>query len=205
MFRVFRSRGARPHRPPACLLVLLALAPPALVGCAHDTTAADRHARELRESMARLQADQDRVGLPDDDPRSDARAAPSNDAGVRLPVPRTIQLGGPESDGEDDDPNAPTARPKIELSGPGGAPAPRAPRGSRNREGGRDTRIEMLGPPPDGAPADAAPVPQPEPSAKQAPAPDADVKTTDTKKAPRSAPRDRARGEGTKAAPKETR
>lgn len=200
---------------PTLSAVAVALAALAVGGCAHD--AADRHASEMRDGIARLQGETDRLGLGAEDEAAVAptRVARAGDGGVKLPVPRTIQLGGPESDGEDDDPNAPSARPRIELSGPPGAASRPAPRGrDRERERGpstgraRDTRIEMLGPTPEGedpAAPGAAPAPPAPPAAEPSKGDGADG----PKAAPKpDAPRrrgDKGRRSDDKATTKETR
>jgi hypothetical protein len=134
------------------------------VGCAHETAAA-RHESDLRDGLSRMQSETDRLQLQGDDdaplvsPRGSAApgvfAAGDGGAKPLVGLGRTIQLGGAEGDAEDDDPNAPSARPKIELSGPPGAAArPRLPRDRDARDRvppvstgrARDTRIEMLGP-----------------------------------------------------------
>ena len=203
---------------PPPLTVLVSLAASALLGgCAHD--AADRHANEMRDGITRLQSETDRLGLAADDeaPSAVARAerGRAGDGGVKLPIPRTIQLGGADGDGEDDDPNAPNARPKIELSGPPGAAArPSPPSRGRERDRdrapstgrARDTRIEMLGPVPEGEePAPAPPASPASPAATDPARPDADA----PKAAPKpDAPRrrgDKGRPSDSKATTKETR
>lgn len=152
----------------AALVTFSALA----AGCAHETAAA-RHESDLRDGFARTQSEADRLHLQGDDDDAPlvlagrSLAAPAGgaaaDGGVRPPFTRTIHLGGGDDGAEDDDPNAPSARPKIELSGSPGAAARRAPRERDGRDGrdrapsmsptsptstgrARDTRIEMLGP-----------------------------------------------------------
>ncbi len=206
MFRVVSPRVLAIGVPlSAALLVSLA-------GCARDP--AQRHADEMRESILKREGDQDRLVTAEDPdaPRGRAPSGAKTDAGAKPPLTKTIQLGGADSDGEDDDPNAPNARPKIELSGSPSSYGTRPrPRSNGAREGApsgrRETRIEMLGPPPEGGDEQPAP-----------PAPPAPDKTTDAAKgdpnkpdapsggAPKKgpAPRDRARPTDPKA-PKETR
>ncbi len=169
---------------PACLLAFALVA--SATGCAHESVA-DRHAKELREGLASVQAETDRTsGALDDRDASASIAsarAKTGDGGVKPPITRTIRLGGGDEGGEDDDPNAvsPT-RPKIEVQGPPSV-AQRPPRALAPR---RDTRIEMLGPAPEGDPSEPPPT-----KVEAAPADDAAPKAEPPKKSTRS--RDRAR------------
>jgi tol-pal system protein YbgF len=117
------------------LALVLPIAPLAALGCVHPDTVADRHFAEMRESLAKIEADRDRidarigaleVAVADD-------KAPRGD-GPKTPVepPRVVQLGGP--DDEAPDPNDASARPEIRLNGPPGAASVR-PRAGKT--GGR--------------------------------------------------------------------
>ncbi len=104
-----------------------------LAGCSRPETAADRHAADMREAIDEIQEDQDKAaskladyGTPPPKASSaQAKAPPAN---------RTVQLG--EGETASDDPNDPSARPQISLSGPPGA----ASRSRSSRSG--SARIE---------------------------------------------------------------
>jgi TolA-binding protein len=122
------------RRVPA-LFVLVGLIPTPL-GCSRADNAADRHAAEMREAIGRLEADADKfdqrlgnleVATTEDRGNRAAEAAPK---GSPAPPPRVLQLGASPDTGENDDPNAPEARPEIRLVG---QPGYRPPRGGRSR------------------------------------------------------------------------
>lgn len=113
------------------------------VGCAHADSAAERHIVEMRDAIAKLEAEQDRanqrlglleVAAADEkapsDPKPDRRA-PST-------VRRTVQIGDSDVDIGNDDPNATDARPAIRLQGQGGASRP-----ARGKSAG-DARVELV-------------------------------------------------------------
>jgi tol-pal system protein YbgF len=105
-------------------------------GCAHTDTVADRHIKELGEQIGQEQADQDksssRSGLLEMKPES-GNTPPSGVAtgnknnakrdGANRAAAATL---GDDDNRENDDPNAPDARPEIRLQGPAGAAASQA-------------------------------------------------------------------------------
>jgi tol-pal system protein YbgF len=113
----------------------------ALGGCARPETAADKHFAEMREQVSRMQADHDsidqRLGAlevavaEEKAPRSGATATATTTTatGAATPAARVVQLGGP-SDSETADPNDPSARPDIRVTGAPGS-APMRPRSSK--------------------------------------------------------------------------
>lgn len=129
------------------------------MACGRPETAADRQFAEMRDQVSRMQADDkadQRLGSLDvtgDDkslrveipagPATAARvagslASPSAAAGAS----RVVQLGGPSAD-EGPDPNEPSARPDIRLTGAPGTP--RASSSSRSGKNGR-ARVEASDP-----------------------------------------------------------
>ncbi len=107
-----------------------------LGGCGRPETAADRQFAEMREQVTKLEADTDKldrsmgpleaVGPDEKLPRGDSAAA-----GLSAPpAARTVQLGGP-SESDPGDPNDPSARPDIKLTGAAGA-APTRPRAGKS-------------------------------------------------------------------------
>jgi tol-pal system protein YbgF len=117
--------------------------------CARAETAADKHFAEMRDQIAKMQAEQDRtdqrlssleVAFADEKSGRlvEGQAAdPKPGAKSYAPPPRVVALGG-EPPAENDDPNDPSPRPEIRLVGRG-APA-RTPRG----QDARKTRDEPL-------------------------------------------------------------
>jgi tol-pal system protein YbgF len=124
------------------LVARFLLASLVLGGCAHAEAAADRHASDMRDSIGKLEAEQDqRVARVDEGTPASKRApAPNKPIG-----PQSVQIG---DDGapESDDPNDPTARPEIRLQG---------------TASGRPTRSKSRAQP-DERPSDRAPVLDPE-------------------------------------------
>ena len=112
----------------------------ALGACARAETAADRHMAEMNDQLAGIQADQDkspkagRIETGDDKHEIGAPSSPPASAkSVPPPSPRTVQLGGDEGAGSDD-PNDPSQRPEIRLTGTPGAGGSR-PSNRRVRSG----------------------------------------------------------------------
>lgn len=113
-------------RPLTCA-VLFAL----VSGCAHAQTAEEKQLAEMRETMSRMQLERDRMDqriealeLAVAEEKSPSAASTANKSAQAVPPPSqggVVQLGGGDR-GENDDPNAPDSRPKIEVSG-GGAGA----------------------------------------------------------------------------------
>jgi tol-pal system protein YbgF len=113
----------------------------ALGACAHADSAADRHFAEMREQVSRMQAENDKfdqrlgaleVAVADE---KNPRAENTNTGtGPAAPAARVVQLGGP-SEAEPADPNDPSARPDIKVTGvPGAAPSrPRSGKSGRAR------------------------------------------------------------------------
>ncbi len=94
------------------------------VGCVRPENAADRHFAEMRDSVGRLQAEQDRESGLVLDPEAKVTTPPARGAqpAPAAGPPRTVQIGvDPDEALEDDDPNAPGARPEIRIQGTGGA------------------------------------------------------------------------------------
>src|SRR5215207_8329506 len=81
-------------------------------GCAHADAAADRHITDLRNSIGKLEAEQDQRVARVDDPSPPKPAAPKTSPSAG----RSVQIGDDEG-GESDDPNDPTARPEIRVQG----------------------------------------------------------------------------------------
>jgi tol-pal system protein YbgF len=119
-------RLARAHAlivPLAPLAVVSALA----LGCNRADNAADRHAAEMRDSITRLQSDQDkldqRLGVVEGVQTEDRQEKQAQKTPGPAAPPRVVQLGGPgEPDSED--PNAPDTRPEIRVVGQPGAYRP---------------------------------------------------------------------------------
>lgn len=98
-------------------------------GCARADNAAERHASEMRESITKLQADQDRLNerlanleIAAADARAGKPATSTAAPGTVVPPPRTVSIG--EQEPADEDPNDPSARPDIRLVGTPGAARP---------------------------------------------------------------------------------
>jgi len=107
----------------------------ALVGCGRPETAADRQFAEMREQVSRMEAENDkldqRLGAVEDALADDKTARgekPSSAPGAQ--TARVVQLGG-ASDSEPADPNDPSARPDIRVTGVPGA-APMRPRSGKS-------------------------------------------------------------------------
>lgn len=116
-------------------------------GCAHTDAVADRHIKELGEQIGQEQADQDksssRSGLLDTKPESGPVATKNNAKGRGDLGANHVVAIGDEDNRENDDPNAPDARPEIRLQGPAGAAAAQArTSASRNRSSAAKTRID---------------------------------------------------------------
>jgi tol-pal system protein YbgF len=103
----------------------------ALPGCGRPETAADRQFAEMREQVSRMEAENDkidqRLGAVEDAIALDKTAAAVPPSPP--PAARIVQLGGP-SDSDAADPNDPSARPDIRVTGVPGA-APMRPRGGK--------------------------------------------------------------------------
>ncbi len=130
-------------RVPSTIGFFLCSALAGLAGCGRPETAADRQFAEMREQVSKMEAENDkldqRLGVVED-AVADNKLARAENGGGALPPPqagRVVQLGGP-SDSDPADPNDPTARPDIRVSGVPGA-APMRPRSGKS--GGR-ARIE---------------------------------------------------------------
>jgi tol-pal system protein YbgF len=112
-----------------------------LVGCAHTDAIAERQFAEMRETMGKVQAEQDKTSGRDfAEMSTDEQRAPAAQASQAAapspsgkPTQRTVQIGQDDDDGQNDDPDAPTARPEIRLEGNHVA----APREGRRRSAGR--------------------------------------------------------------------
>lgn len=112
---------------PGARVALASLALLLAAGCVRPESAADRHFTEMRDSVGKLQAEQDRQTrrmLEGDDkivdpPPPRPLPAPS----VTAPfATRAVQIGvDREAASVSDDPNAPGVRPEIRVYGPGGA------------------------------------------------------------------------------------
>ena len=129
---------------------LVSVASVVLGGCAHADSVADRQIAEMRETIGKVQADQDKWSDKDlaemarDGEARDGElagaAVPSTKRTNPAPAPaaqRTVQLGQDDDDAQSDDPDAPTARPEIRLEGNHIA-APRSGSRSRARRGSDD-------------------------------------------------------------------
>jgi tol-pal system protein YbgF len=120
----------------------------ALAGCGRPETAADRQFAEMREQVSKMEAENDkldqRIGAVEDaiaddkNARNDAPAGPSSAGAARV-----VQLGGP-SDSDAADPNDPSARPDIRVTGVPGA-APMRPRGGKSNGRARIEESEPSG------------------------------------------------------------
>lgn len=105
----------------------------AIAGCAHSQTAEEKQLAEMRETMSRMQIERDRIDqrlealelAVADEKSADAAKKGAQPAAAAAPMspPRVVQLGGDDR-GENDDPNEPAARPRIEVTGPGGGGGP---------------------------------------------------------------------------------
>jgi tol-pal system protein YbgF len=112
-----------------------------LGACGRAETAADRHMAEMNDQLAGIQADQDksskagRIDTGDDKSALPEKATPPASAkSVPPPSPRSIQLGEGEAAGSDD-PNDPSQRPDIRLTGTPGGGGSRATSSRRVRSG----------------------------------------------------------------------
>jgi tol-pal system protein YbgF len=122
-----------PTAPAFALIALVALLALPTMGCAHTDSVADRHVSEMRETITKIEAEQDREnqrsGLlevgPHDEKTPGSSSPKAKPTGTS--TQRSVQIGDGD-DGRDDDPNDPNARPEIRLQGQPGT-APRAPRG----------------------------------------------------------------------------
>lgn len=113
-----RRRGPTPVR-----LAFATVLPAVLMaGCAHGESVADRHAREMAETIAKLQADQDRtdrrlgdleVALAEE--KSPTRPRASNAPASPTPPLRVVQIGAPEE--ASPDPDEASGRPEIRATG----------------------------------------------------------------------------------------
>src|SRR5687768_1619608 len=129
-----------PRSLPCALVMGMGLA---LGACARAETAADRHMAEMNDQLSGIQADQDkspkagRIDTGDDKTALGAKEAtpPASAKSVPAPSPRTVQLGEGEAAGGDD-PNDPSQRPDIRLTGTPGAGGRAAP--SRRVRSGDD-------------------------------------------------------------------
>ena len=119
-------------------LALLACA----AGCGRPETAADRHFAEMREQVARMQGDHDKidqrlgaleVAQAEDRPVAETRAPKT--APAAAPPGRVVQLGAP-TDADPADPNDSSPRPDIRVTGPAGAASLR-PRSGKSSARGR--------------------------------------------------------------------
>ena len=133
-------------RVPSTVGFFLCSALAVLAGCGRPETAADRQLAEMREQVSKMEAENDkldqRLGNVEDAIADDKTArADSSTALPPAQTGRVVQLGGP-SDSDPADPNDPTARPDIRVSGVPGA-APMRPRSGKS--GGR-ARIEETEP-----------------------------------------------------------
>jgi tol-pal system protein YbgF len=118
----------------------------AAAACARPETAADRQFSELREQVDRMEAERDRTARTDAVPGAgpdDPGAPPPGAALPRAPAPalRVVQLGEPV-DADPADPNDPSARPDLRLTGVAGAATPR-PRAGKT---GARTALEDVEP-----------------------------------------------------------
>jgi tol-pal system protein YbgF len=146
-------------------LVPLALLSSALVcACAHSDTAADRHIAEMRETIGKVQAEQDRTDQSLEPLEGEAPARPPVPAAAskREAPPRTVQIGDDGEGRESDDPEDPNARPEIRVQGPAGAARPVRGK-SVSRRG--EARVD---PTEDGSRADVSRAPILDPDAKRA-------------------------------------
>jgi tol-pal system protein YbgF len=99
-----------------------------LGACGRAETAADRHMAEMNDQLSGIQADQDkspkagRIDTGDDKSALGAKEAtpPASAKSVPPLSPRTVQLGEGEAAGGDD-PNDPSQRPDIRLTGTPGS------------------------------------------------------------------------------------
>ncbi|MBX3226309.1 MAG: tol-pal system protein YbgF [Labilithrix sp.] len=118
--------------PRALSFVLLGAA---IAGCAHEA-AADRQLHEMKETIGKVQVEQDRENRAFmEEPAPVASARPAAAKTPALPPPRTVQLDDGADDGASADPDDPTARPEIKLQGSGGGavrPARRATESPRS-------------------------------------------------------------------------
>lgn len=152
---------------------LIALASIAsVVACGRPETVADRHAEEMREAVAKIEAERDRRDAPlgaleKTQPDESYR----REGAAKGATPRVVQLGGPDDPG-DADPNEPTARPEIKVVGPGGGRPPKGATGRGEARIGYSDEAATEAPPPE-APA-AAPSPAASPPAAPPPATTAD-------------------------------
>ena len=127
------------------LCAALLAAAPMLGGCGRPETAADRQFAEMREQVTQLEAQTDKLDrsmgplesvAPEDKlPISPTPVSPSAAGGGAVgpgpqPPSRVVQLGGP-SEADPADPNDPSARPDIKLTGAAGA-APSRPRSGKS-------------------------------------------------------------------------
>jgi tol-pal system protein YbgF len=157
-----------PFRVPSALRLPLCAAVSAatMMACARPESAADRQFSVMREQVTRMQADHDkvdqRIGALEG-AAADVRAAgreASAPSGAPLPPARVVQLGGPV-ESEPADPNDPTERPDIRLTGAGGG-------SSRPRSGKTSGRARIEESEPQGLPADASRSSALDPDAKRA-------------------------------------
>lgn len=125
----------------------LSLAVLAAVGCAHSDSVADRHMAEMRETISKIEAEQDRSSAKLEllDSAEDLRAPGPTKARTAAPATgpaaptRSVQIGEDDVGREGDDPNDPNARPEIRLQGqPGAASVSRPVRGKSTRGRDRD-------------------------------------------------------------------
>lgn len=138
--------GVEAHR---AALALLLLAGPVGLGCAHSDTIADRHILEMRESLDKLETEQDRsrqrlelaVGAEDPKPTRAPDGRSEGAAKGTASAPRTVQLGDTDDKSESDDPNDPNARPEIRVQGPAGAASRSSRSKSSTRGRGRESDV----------------------------------------------------------------
>jgi tol-pal system protein YbgF len=84
-----------------------------VAGCAHAEAAADRHMEDMRDSIGKLEADQDKRIARVDPGAPATKPAPASNKPIGQ---RTVQIGDDDAP-DSDDPNDPTARPEIRLQG----------------------------------------------------------------------------------------
>lgn len=129
----------RPRVSPVLGLTLcaaLSAACVALGGCGRPESVADRQFAEMREQVTKLEAETDKLDRsmgPIEAVGADDKLPPSQGSTKGVPAlspARTVQLGGP-SEAEPADPNDPSARPEVRLTGVGGA-APSRPRSGKS-------------------------------------------------------------------------
>jgi tol-pal system protein YbgF len=96
-------------------------------GCARADTVADRHISEMRETIGKVQTEQDRenqrfgsMDVAPEDKRAEKTPAPRSQAHPPVRPLRSVQIGQADEPREGDDPDDPNTRPEIRLQGQGG-------------------------------------------------------------------------------------